>query len=40
MCDGDGAVPIEPIHDDGAIWTIVPCELCAGTGILHCEATG
>jgi len=33
-CGGDGALPIEPIREDGGfIWSIVPCAVCAGTGI-------
>lgn len=36
-CHGEGSVAIEPMHDDGAIWTIMPCELCEGTGVLRCE---
>jgi len=35
-CGGDGAVQIEPIHDDGMIWTIMPCDLCHGSGVLTC----
>ncbi|HVV93069.1 MAG TPA: hypothetical protein VHD15_06605 [Hyphomicrobiales bacterium] len=32
-CGGDGAVPIEPIREDGGvIWSILPCEECQGTG--------
>jgi hypothetical protein len=33
-CGGDGALPIEPIHEDGGvIWSIIPCEDCGGTGL-------
>ena len=34
-CDGDGAVPITPVEEDGGVvWSIVPCEKCNGTGVL------
>jgi hypothetical protein len=36
-CHGEGSLAITPIHDDGAIWTIMPCEICEGTGVLRCE---
>jgi DnaJ-class molecular chaperone len=35
-CGGDGAIAIEPIHEDGGvIWSIMPCEECLGTGFVR-----
>jgi DnaJ-class molecular chaperone len=36
-CGGDGMVTIDPIHDDGMIWTAMPCDRCEGTGVMRCE---
>lgn len=33
-CGGDGSVPIEPIREvGGVIWSIMPCEVCWGSGL-------